>query len=593
MIPIKRLINIFHRLNNLSLFKKFTLIYIICVMIPIIAVNTIMMSRVSYYVMMREEEAAVHSMSAMAGNIKDAFISIIIDANNIAADPDVIYTATNGFENSIDYYDYFNSSLKNIFSEYILHDSNISEITIYVNNPTITQGGNFFYLSDEIKHTRWYETASELDYSISLQCDVDRTESVVHRENRYISVIRRMNFDNAEHEAYIKMDVSLRSIDDFLEMSNRFNQVYVYDANGRTVFELSGEGTAFDVTSVTDLFYEQENYKKYEVPLGDENYIQGWSLIGFYNVERLEAMKNSEYLTSVIINSIIAVIALIMVYLVFYSFKYRMKKVEDSIYDMAHEKFAPVDVADSKDEVGRLIVAYNEMSVKINTLINDVYKLEMENKEIELEKTRAELNYLQSQIDPHFLFNVLNALLVASVKNHYDKIVPQISNVSKLFRRLLYWSDDYEPISEELEFIERYLQIEKFRFEDIFDYEINVSEGLLEYKIPKMSIQPIVENACRHGLQGKEGKRLLRIDITEAEGRCRIAVEDNGVGMSETRLEEIMANIKSSEASFKESIGLKNVYMRLRLCFGEDVDFNIYSKEGSGTRIVFSFRTEK
>ena len=594
MIPIKRFINLFKKLNNLSLFAKFTLIYVLCVMIPIIITNAIMLSRVSYYVMMRENESATYSISLMAGNIKDMVISIIIDANNMAADDCINYAATHKFSDNIEYYAYFDANLRSVFSEYSLHNDSINEINVYTNNDTITQGGSIFYLSDEIKQTDWYKSASALDYSVSMYAEIDTSYNLVHRENRYISIIRRMDFDhNSDYEAYIKIRISLKNIASMIDVSDTFIGLYLYDEKGHSLFDLLGENTSMDAYSVESAADIRDDYKKYETVIGSENYLSKWSLVGYYNTERLADVKRDEYVISIVINSIIALIALIMVYIVFYSFKYRMKKVENSIYDMAHEKFEPVDEEDSKDEIGRLIAAYNHMSVKINSLINDVYKLTMEKKEMELEKTRAELKYLQSQIDPHFLFNVLNSLLVASVKNNYTKITPQISNLAKLLRRLLYWSEDCEPISEEIEFIERYLQIEKFRFEDIFDYTINVDNQLLDFKIPKMAIQNVVENACKHGLQGKAGKRQLDVRVFEQDGRCCVTVEDNGVGMSEETLRQIMDNIKSPETDFKECIGLKNVYLRLKLHFGEDVRFDILSQEDKGTRIEISFRTEK
>lgn len=209
-----------------------------------------------------------------------------------------------------------------------------------------------------------------------------------------------------------------------------------------------------------------------------------------------------------------------------------------------------------------------------------------------MEQVRAEINFLQSQMNPHFLFNTLNAILVVSVKNNYTEIVDVIKYLSKTLRRLLSWKDDLVTIEEELSFTEMYLKIEKFRFCDKFHYEINVDEALLDSKIPKMSLQPLVENACKHGIQAIKDVGVINIDIYTCDAGLRVSVRDNGSGMDQYTLREIIDNIKS-EVEVSTSIGIRNVYRRLRLYYGEDVSFNIESRINAGTTIYFTIPFEK
>ena len=322
MIPIKPFVKLYQKLNNLSLFTKFTLIYVICVLIPVITANTIMLSRVSYNVMMREEESATYSIGKMSANVKDMIISVIIDANNIAAEEVVSYAATHQFADSLEYYDYFDTHLRSKFSEYYLHNSNINDIIVYTNNNTITQGGNIFYLSDEIKNTDWYKNASQLDYSVSMYTEVDSKYNLVNNDNRYISIIRRMNFiDNSTDEAYIKITFSLKNISTLADVTDSFSEMYLYDANYDALFDLLGNNTSVDGYSNRDIHLKRDDHIKYETSIGDENYLSNWSLIGYYNTERLTQMKSREYRISLVINIVIAIIALILVYIIFYSFK--------------------------------------------------------------------------------------------------------------------------------------------------------------------------------------------------------------------------------------------------------------------------------
>ena len=205
---------------------------------------------------------------------------------------------------------------------------------------------------------------------------------------------------------------------------------------------------------------------------------------------------------------------------------------------------------------------------------------------MQLEQIRAEMKLLQSQVNPHFLFNTLNALLVVSAKNGYTEVTGIIKNLSQLLRRMLSWSDDAVTLQDELHFTGMYLEIEKFRFADRFDYSFDVDEEAAKCLVPKMCIQPLVENAYKHGLQAVKGQRLIRIEARRADAYLYVQVEDNGKGMDEERLNEIRGKMNGS-LDTDDNVGMRNVYKRLRLHYGDRVDLYIDSRPDRGTRIGF------
>jgi len=254
-----------------------------------------------------------------------------------------------------------------------------------------------------------------------------------------------------------------------------------------------------------------------------------------------------------------------------------------------------------QDEVGWLIPAFNGMIAEIKDLINVVYKLEMQKKSIEVENLRAEYQYLQAQVDPHFLFNTLNAILVFCVKNGYTELSSIISSLSRLIKRLLNSGNDLITVSEEIDFIDKYLAIEKFRFGDKFEYEIQVAPDVVESKrlIPKMSIQPIVENACKHGLQcSANNKRRLVIKAEIEDKVLVISVKDNGTGMTKEQVETIWERIENPKAEMEggsgtydeirsgSGIGIQNVYRRMMMNYGERFRFAIHSAPERGTEVI-------
>lgn len=218
--------------------------------------------------------------------------------------------------------------------------------------------------------------------------------------------------------------------------------------------------------------------------------------------------------------------------------------------------------------------------------MNEVYTLELKNKDIEVERVKAELRALQQHVNPHFIFNVLNAMLVLSVKNQYTILIPYISGLAKMLRRLVDWKEGCEPLSTEISFIEIYMQFERLRFGDMLNYSISVDEAAGECSLPRMIIQPLVENACRHGLQGLTTQRLLEVRATYSNEILTISVRDNGVGMSVQRLKEIIDGLENED--FDGHIGIKNVYRRLKLQFEDRLKFEISSEERKGTEFIIT-----
>lgn len=157
------------------------------------------------------------------------------------------------------------------------------------------------------------------------------------------------------------------------------------------------------------------------------------------------------------------------------------------------------------DEIGELAVHFNTMSARLEDLIEDVYVLELQQKSLELERVCAELKYLQAQIDPHFLFNTLNGMLVMCIRNGYTELADVVRALAKIMRRMTDNSRDTVLLSEEIEFVRMVLQIEHFRFGDRLEYELCIDEAALNCTVPIMAVQGLVENACKHGIQPMSG----------------------------------------------------------------------------------------
>ena len=218
--------------------------------------------------------------------------------------------------------------------------------------------------------------------------------------------------------------------------------------------------------------------------------------------------------------------------------------------------------AESGAEARMLSDSLNAMIDKINELLDQVTT-----EQIRLRK--AEFELLQAQINPHFLYNTLDTIVWLAEAGDQKRVVSMVGNLSDFFRTSLNQGKDIISIREELAHVRSYLEIQQVRYQDILRYEITVPEDLYEYKIPKITIQPLVENALYHGIKNKRGQGTITITGERSENGFVLYVRDNGIGMTQERLNEVRAGIQKLSYTGKEIYGLYNVNERIRLNFGE------------------------
>lgn len=237
--------------------------------------------------------------------------------------------------------------------------------------------------------------------------------------------------------------------------------------------------------------------------------------------------------------------------------------------------------AESGAEARMLSDSLNAMIDKINELLDQVTT-----EQIRLRK--AEFELLQAQINPHFLYNTLDTIVWLAEAGDQKRVVSMVGNLSDFFRTSLNQGMDIISIREELAHVRSYLEIQQVRYQDILRYEITVPEDLYEYKIPKITIQPLVENALYHGIKNKRGQGTITVTGKSKENGFVLYVRDNGIGMTQERLNEVRAGIQKLSYTGKEIYGLYNVNERIRLNFGETYGISIESTYGEGTCVSIS-----
>ncbi len=245
-----------------------------------------------------------------------------------------------------------------------------------------------------------------------------------------------------------------------------------------------------------------------------------------------------------------------------------MKKVENGDLDVI------VDI-NTNDEIGSLSKSYENMILRIKQLMDRIVQDEKE-------KRRSELRILQAQINPHFLYNTLDTLQWKAYESGQDDMVTIIQSLSTFFRISLSKGKEFIPLSKEIEHVKSYLVIQKTRFEDTLNYSFNVNADTSFY-VPKLILQPLVENAIQHGINQKLTAGHIQININQEKDSLCIDIIDDGVGIDEDKLAEIHREMESLKP--KDCYGLINVCNRIKLEYGDKSDIQLKSEKGKGTSV--------
>ncbi|RBW69112.1 sensor histidine kinase [Bacillus taeanensis] len=234
------------------------------------------------------------------------------------------------------------------------------------------------------------------------------------------------------------------------------------------------------------------------------------------------------------------------------------------------------------DEIGVLGERFKRMIEKINHLINREYKLEIENK-------TNQLKVLQSQINPHFLYNTLQSIGTIALKNKVPQIYTLITHLSQIMRYGMNMQEDMVPLTKEINHSKSYYLLQKERFTDSLDYTIDVDEDVMQILVPKMILQPLIENYFQHGFDIRQEIGKIEMRGRKINNFLLIKICDNGTGIQEERLEEIRLHLETGKRrneAERESIGLKNVHDRLKLYYGESASLNFSNRESGGLCVI-------
>lgn len=309
----------------------------------------------------------------------------------------------------------------------------------------------------------------------------------------------------------------------------------------------------------------------------------GWMLVTTVAVGEIQKDIRYFALFSGGIAMLAIVVAVIAIILMIRHITFPLGQLSKSMTAVGKGDFSGRVHIAGNDEIGSLGRTYNDMAKNIETLIEKVYKMEISQKQ-------AEIEFLKMQINPHFLYNTLDTISWMARSGGNNDISDMAVTLADLLRATIK-QDSFITIDEELKSVRNYLFIQEYRFGDKVEASYQIDNLTRDYIIPNFILQPLVENAIIHGLEPKLGKGNLNIEIRMQEQGIFFCVSDDGVGMTPEEVRRTYEQCERDDG--RESIGIKNVYRRLKIYYGAEGTLKIESAKDEGTKITFCLSLKK
>lgn len=479
----------------------------------------------------------------------------------------------------------------------LMDDDSINAIKVYMDVPSDMPAANIFLPLIEARGTYWNGIFSSSDIT-SLFCPtfyLSPHEIESYGDMAYINKVTYdymannstayivIYFDKETLDYILKQNISLNNSvsyiineRDSLVSASDASLVGAYYMNYQTV-KTSPSGTNTFVTkTVLDEKVYTANYK-----------IEGtdWYLVTVLPANSLLAKGNALIIQFVIFYLLLITLAFITTSRLSHSISKRISSVITQMRNVRYGKPEPMETDIQKDEIGDLIETYNYMSEQINLLLD---------KEAEAAKKMrtSEFNALQAQINPHFLYNTLDMISWLSKSGKNEDVTTAVQALSKFYKLTLSKKGTVSTIEQELEHISLFVQIQNMRFNNKINLIIDVSDSLMDYEIPKLTFQPIVENSILHGILEKDiNEGNIVITAWMANDMIVFLISDDGIGMKPSQVEKILlGNMTENKGS---NIGVYNTHQRLQLLYGGDFGLTYSSTLGIGTDVKLRLPARK
>ncbi|MFI3214506.1 MAG: histidine kinase [Eubacteriales bacterium] len=571
---------------------KISFIYITVLLISFLLTFSVIYMMNEWYTKQEVGDAGVQTVNALSGNLSFMFDNVTQFSSLLYFDETIQSSLAEITDENIDATIQRNiqKSLINI----IISGDYISSVYIfdqYFNSYNSYKVGPILVDTDSIVDTEWYQQMKDAKGNGFFIHKSENILSFPTRENKnYISYIREIgNSDTYEPIATLLVIIDGETIESYFEeVSGTYeSQFFIIDGNGDYIIPPSENEEEYlkfvEENSISEEPIQTTINQSKVIVVGKDLDIQDWKLVGSFQTNSMQAL--APYYTTTIIVIMFLNIMVVMVCsmwltkLIFAP----LSKVEKHMKLVENGQFVTMEIEENDNEINSLKKVFNHMTHSIETLISTV-------KEEEKIIAKGELDLLQAQINPHFLYNTLDAVSALALMEDHENCFKMTQALGSFYRNSLNSGMDVISIKDEIQCIKSYMTILNTRYDDQINVYYDIEEGVLEYVMMKLLLQPVIENAVHHGIKQKGGRGMITIKIYKDEEEIIFIITDNGNGMSEERIEKVLrGEVKTGKSGF----GLHSLIQRTRLYYGIENPVTIHSELGTGTEITIRILAER
>lgn len=565
----KIIYNIQFHFNNLSIRSKLIVLLLVASIIPLLVVSTYGYISAQNRVKAQAEESLQVTNQHLKNHIESITSPIEQISSMLYTDTDLQEQLCYQYQSDIEYIEAYNALSGRLYS-ILASNGNIARITIYTDNRTISSDGLFirhfdetFPFSDDQRDER-----NSITYCTTGKGKKDDMQILWGRTLNHSTFSDSYGFLTIAVREY-----SFSSI--YSGMSSGY--IYIFDQNGCILSSNDKASIASNIDEYLQITFSASKNEPFSASVNNESCMvicdsvsNGWQTLIAVPIHDVYGVVTSVTVQTLLIFGLCILASLLLIVQISHYFSSRFSLLMWQVNKIEQNDFSMFPVTSSNDEIGKLAAALNKMSMTLDQAINDVYLKEIQRKE-------TELQLLQSQINPHLLYNSLSAISSMALKAKNTDISTFSNHLSQFYRLSLSRGQQYIPLQKEISITKHYIAIQQTRFRDMFSFTWDVDESIFGYITPKLILQPFVENIINHAVRDSEEIVHVHISIQSHGGNILCIIQDDGIGISADILAIILDPQKAN------GYGLINVNQRIKLFFGDSYGIHIESSHESGT----------
>lgn len=576
-------------INNMKIRTKLIISYLSIVIVTVLIVGVYLISRMNNIVVENAIKEGRYNNNSVKSRMEEVLKLAINTSDMIYQDDNLHSMLKREYDNYGQVVSAYNEYT--ILRDYLKYYNEFNGVEMYVDNDTLLSATGIFKVTDEIRESSWYKKAIEDKGIITWLYKKDETTG-----NYSLSLVRAINSTSKGHIGVLVISINPNYLADIVN-DERYKTSILVDgrviySNDLKVGEIAdlgrSEAEASYYYEINEEFNENGDHLILNTFKLDKSFNNTFQVLVNVPVDII-TMESSTVINKGILIIGVAIMSSLIVILYFSkNFSDRINILRSEMHKVVKGNFNIKKSMDGNDEISEVYDDLYIMMESINKLIDEVYIRKIQQEKLMVKQKEAEFKMLASQINPHFLYNTLETIRMRAFCSGDRELASIVKKLGKIMRRNLEVSNQNVSFESELELVKNYLEIQELRFKGKVEHEFNIEVNAKKYNILPLLLQPIVENAFVHGLEGTKEKGKIIVSAFEDFGYLLVEISDNGCGMSRERLEFINDNLgkTNKKENGHQSIGMGNINERIKIFYGDKYGIHVFSEVNVGTKVV-------